>query len=37
MKEDLLNLIKQIDEIKGHFHVVDSVYFTKIKKIFNYP
>ena len=33
MKDDLLNLIKQIDEVKGHFHVVDSVYFTKIKKI----
>ena len=37
MKDDLLNLIKQIDEVKDHFHVVDSVYFTKIKKIQDRP
>lgn len=32
MKDDLLNLIKQIDDIKSHFHVVDTNY-TKINKI----
>lgn len=37
MKDDLLNLIKQIDEVKGHFHVVDSVYFREIKKIQDRP
>lgn len=37
MKFDLLCLIDQIDEVKGHFHVVDSVYCTKIKKIQDRP
>ena len=32
MEDDLLNLIKQIDDIKSHFHVVD-INYTKINKI----
>ena len=37
MKLDLLYLIEQIDEVKAHFHVVDSIYCTKIKKIHDRP
>lgn len=32
MKDDLLNSIKQIDDIKSYFHVVD-INYTKINKI----
>lgn len=37
MKLDLLYLIEQIDEVKADFHVVDSIYCTKIKKIHDRP
>lgn len=37
MKLDLLYLIEQIDEVEAHFHVVDSIYCTKIKKIQDRP
>lgn len=37
MKPELLYLIEQIDEIEAHFHVVDSIYCTKIKKIQDRP
>lgn len=37
MKLDLLYWIEQIDEVKAHFHVVDSIYCTKIKKIHDRP
>ncbi|WP_295268335.1 toll/interleukin-1 receptor domain-containing protein [uncultured Catenibacterium sp.] len=36
MKDNLLNLIKQIDDIKSHFHVIDTN-FTKINRIHDRP
>lgn len=32
MKDDLLNLIRQTDDVKSYFHVIDTNY-TKINRI----